>query len=525
MANRIPLILDTVGENKLKELPVGDNLDLSGSSIINVQNLSVLGNLNAPDLIVSYNNLTNKPNIPQTILDLNIEEGTDGQVLSTDGDGNYTFVDPVIFELSVAKISELENDVGYITSAELDSIAINATGNLTGNIYSYDSTLLVDAENGNIDYSILINKPFIPTAIGDLEDDISLVTRNEFNSLGSNVSNLGLRVSNLEGSVSNLQTTTSQNSSAISSLQSQTTSLNSSIQTNSGKISTLENTVPQKAFSADISAIGFTGNYTDLINKPALLDLVGITDGTSGQVLTTNGEGSFSFTTVTSDGDYNNLDNLPIIPSDLTDLGITDGTDGQVLTTDGAGNFTFTTVTSGGTAYDQSLNTTDDVEFNSVTADSFVSSGTGTPSITSTTNIDLDAGNAINFKIAGGVEAFIDATGFNVSASTGDVEANITSSNVNAQLLRTTTITHRTDAGAPDTIKIGSSQTSDINLDATTIDFGTGTIVDFNNASVVNLSYVPTTPTDWNGTPPTTVVEALDRLATLVKALNSGTGA
>lgn len=479
MANRIPLILDTVGENKLKELPVGDNLDLSGSSIINVQNLSVLGNLNAPDLIVSYNNLTNKPNIPQTLLDLNIEEGTDGQVLSTDGDGNYTFVDPVIFELSVAKISELENDVGYITSAELDSIAINATGNLTGNIYSYDSTLLVDAENGNIDYSILINKPFIPTAIGDLEDDISLVTRNEFNSLGGNVSNLGLRVSNLEGSVSNLQTTTSQNSSDISSLQNQTTSLNSSLETNSGKISTLENTVPQKAFSADISALGFSGNYTDLINKPALLDLVGITDGTSGQVLTTNGEGSFSFTTVTS----------------------------------------------GGTAYDQSLNTTDDVEFNSVTADSFVSSGTGTPSITSTTNIDLDAGNAINFKIAGGVEAFIDATGFNVSASTGDVEANITSSNVNAQLLRTTTITHRTDAGAPDTIKIGSSQTSDINLDATTIDFGTGTIVDFTDASVVNLSYVPTTPTDWDGTPPTTIVEALDRLATLVKALNSGTGA
>jgi hypothetical protein len=29
------------------------------------------------------------------------------------------------------------------------------------------------------------------------------------------------------------------------------------------------------------------------------------------------------------------------VPSDLTDLGITDGTVGQVLTTDGAGGFTF----------------------------------------------------------------------------------------------------------------------------------------------------------------------------------------
>ena len=38
-------------------------------------------------------------------------------------------------------------------------------------------------------------------------------------------------------------------------------------------------------------------------------------------------------------------------------------------------------------------------------------------------------------------------------------------------------------------------------------------------------NYTPATPTDWNGTPPTTISEALDRLATLVKALNSGTGA
>ena len=46
--------------------------------------------------------------------------------------------------------------------------------------------------------------------------------------------------------------------------------------------------------------------------------------------------------------DYNNFTNTPTIPSDLTDLGISDGTDGQVLQTDGAGNFSFATVSSGG---------------------------------------------------------------------------------------------------------------------------------------------------------------------------------
>lgn len=36
------------------------------------------------------------------------------------------------------------------------------------------------------------------------------------------------------------------------------------------------------------------------------------------------------------------------IPTDLTDLGIIDGTNGQVLTTNGAGGFTFTTISGGG---------------------------------------------------------------------------------------------------------------------------------------------------------------------------------
>lgn len=37
--------------------------------------------------------------------------------------------------------------------------------------------------------------------------------------------------------------------------------------------------------------------------------------------------------------------------------------------------------------------------------------------------------------------------------------------------------------------------------------------------------YTATTPGNWNGTPPTTIASAIDRLAALVKVLNSGTGA
>jgi len=47
--------------------------------------------------------------------------------------------------------------------------------------------------------------------------------------------------------------------------------------------------------------------------------------------------------------------------------------------------------------------------------------------------------------------------------------------------------------------------------------------VTINGASVA-IDYIPTTPSDWNGTAPTTIGEALDRIAVLLKSLNGGTG-
>jgi len=161
-------------------------------------------------------------------------------------------------------------------------------------------------------------------------------------------------------------------------------------------------------------------NFTELYNStatiPTALTDLGITDGTSGQVLTTNGAGAFTFSTVSGGGGgattlgaltdvsatapttgqvlkwsgtewapgtdatasggsgigltdlsvaaepsasgdgslaYDNGTGIftytpPIIPADLNDLGISDGTNGQVLTTNGAGNYTFEDVPGGG---------------------------------------------------------------------------------------------------------------------------------------------------------------------------------
>jgi hypothetical protein len=79
-------------------------------------------------------------------------------------------------------------------------------------------------------------------------------------------------------------------------------------------------------------------------------------DGSSNQVLTTDGSGVLSWSTPSSGGSTTLLG--------LTDVG-SDGTNGQVLTTNGSGSFTFTTV-SGGSYNDASV----DAHLNRSTASS-----------------------------------------------------------------------------------------------------------------------------------------------------------
>lgn len=118
----------------------------------------------------------------------------------------------------------------------------------------------------------------------------------------------------------------------------------------------------------------FSGAYADLTGKPTIPDDLtdlGISDGTNGHVLTTDGAGNFTFQAApgagggialtdlsvaaepaaSGDGSlaYDNGTGIftytpPVIPAALTDLGISDGQNGQFLRTDGAGNFTFNAV-------------------------------------------------------------------------------------------------------------------------------------------------------------------------------------
>ena len=172
MANRFPIIVDTDDGNKFKELPVGDNLDLSGSGIVNASSIEVNGNLDVQSLTVneqtlatvavtgsytdldnvpvgfsgSYNDLSNKPTIPsntKTLTDVSVTDPTDGQILVFNATaGRYEPKDQTDIDLSASSINELQ-DVITTGTSELKYL-------------KYQSGAW---RPGNINYSEILNKP------------------------------------------------------------------------------------------------------------------------------------------------------------------------------------------------------------------------------------------------------------------------------------------------------------------------------------------------------------------------------
>ena len=62
--------------------------------------------------------------------------------------------------------------------------------------------------------------------------------------------------------------------------------------------STITTQLSLKANTSSLATVATSGSYNDLTNKPTSILNFGVTDGSPGQVLTTNGSGVFTFTTI-----------------------------------------------------------------------------------------------------------------------------------------------------------------------------------------------------------------------------------
>ena len=213
MAVRYPLVVDTTDNNKIKEIPSGDSLNLSGNNIVNVVNVTASGTLTVQNLAVEsttftvdgnslnsvafsgsyldlnntptlfdgvYSSLTGKPTIPGSIEDLaNVGSTapTNGQALIYDSIlGRYEPGDvQTTTDITTEDIENLNNVVftgdqtndvlkfvgGVWKNERVDFTELTGAsnvveqgdtliGDLKGSVFADDSSLLVDAVNGEI---------------------------------------------------------------------------------------------------------------------------------------------------------------------------------------------------------------------------------------------------------------------------------------------------------------------------------------------------------------------------------------
>ena len=67
MAVRYPLVIDTTDNNKIKELPLNDSLNLSSNSIVNAVNITASGTLTVANLVVDSNSVSINGNSIATV--------------------------------------------------------------------------------------------------------------------------------------------------------------------------------------------------------------------------------------------------------------------------------------------------------------------------------------------------------------------------------------------------------------------------------------------------------------------------
>jgi len=214
MANRFPLIVDTDDSNKIKELPTGDNLDITGggitgASFISTDQLVVDGQTITP-FTGSWNDLTDKPVIPADVVQLadstNLLDHFSGswndlsdKPVIFSGDYNDLTNKPVV-PTDVNQLGDVDNLLNTVTiidwpditskpttisgfgitdaytQTETDTLLDNKVdknstfiGDMRGSIIGEDSTIIVDSTSRTISASSITADLFTGKLDGNIE--------------------------------------------------------------------------------------------------------------------------------------------------------------------------------------------------------------------------------------------------------------------------------------------------------------------------------------------------------------------
>ena len=140
MANRYPLIVDSTDGNKLKEIPSGDNLQLTGNSIIGVTDVTASGTI-AASILSAASIMKGGTEISSVAVSGSYTDLSSRPTLLSDFTNDLN-----LLEVG-GNIGQLVNNVGYITASDLTNMTIdvNNTGDLIGSVFSDDSTVMIDS--------------------------------------------------------------------------------------------------------------------------------------------------------------------------------------------------------------------------------------------------------------------------------------------------------------------------------------------------------------------------------------------
>ena len=369
MANRLPLIVDTTDGNKIKELPIGDNLLMTGSNITGVSGITAQSittttgtftNLNTQNLTV-----TAATNLG-SITNITITGGTAGQVLSTDGTGNVSFI-------SLGNYDQNLNTTDDVTFNTVATRRITAPINVTAEIrtsstglgnktWTFGSTgILTLPVNGDIrnsaGQSLLSYAAVAADIISDVDNTRDLgavgnrwsqghftniygaLTGNVTGDLTGNVTgntagvHTGAVTGNLTGNVTG--NTAGVHTGAV------TGNLTGNVTGNlTGNVTGDVTGNVTGDVTGNMQGSVFANDSTQMINAvtgkvvgPIQVDVsnISILGGSNNQVLKTNGAGVLSWVTQ-SGGPGGGA----VVLDDLTDVVITSVSSGQVLKYDGA---------------------------------------------------------------------------------------------------------------------------------------------------------------------------------------------
>ena len=204
MANRFPLVLDTTDGNKIKELPSTDDLDLTDSNIVNVQNITSVGTISAQQLLIRGSTVD-----PVTLLELEDSPNTYANAasffLKVNAAGTGIEFAPLgaIGTIQVADVVSTSNIIpdttgtGQVGTTDKKWSKVIAD-QLIGDLVTDSGSIVFDSSAGTISYAALAGAP---TFLSEFTDDVGFLRTADLDSTLSSLFSADAFDSDIQGSV------------------------------------------------------------------------------------------------------------------------------------------------------------------------------------------------------------------------------------------------------------------------------------------------------------------------------------